>query len=132
VILLVEDEPAVREVGVKVLGRQGYKVLAADNGRTALDLWSVHRDEIALLLTDVVMPGGVSGLELARRLQAEKPALRVIYTSGYNREVAGDEEAMRQGMNYLAKPYEIERLFLLVREVLDGPVTPATIRPAGS
>jgi DNA-binding NtrC family response regulator len=69
---------------------------------------------------------------LARRLQAEKPALRVIYTSGYNREVAGDEEAMRQGMNYLAKPYEIERLFLLVREVLDGPVTPATIRPAGS
>ncbi len=132
VILLVEDEPAVREVGVKVLGRQGYKVLSAENGRMALDLWSVHRSEVALLLTDMVMPGGVSGLELARRLQAEKPSLRVIYTSGYNREIAGDEEAMRQGMNYLAKPYEIDRLFLLVREVLDAPAASAPVRQVGS
>ncbi len=132
VILLVEDEPAVREVGVKVLGRKGYTVLAAENGRMALDLWSVHRAEVDLLLTDMVMPGGVSGLELARRLQAEKPSLRVIYTSGYNREVAGDEEAMRQGMHYLAKPYEIDRLFQLVREVLDAPVTPVTASKDGN
>jgi DNA-binding NtrC family response regulator len=66
------------------------------------------------------MPGGLTGLQLARRLQAEKPTLRVVYTSGYNREVAGKELAMEEGLNYLAKPYDLDKLFLIVRETLDS------------
>jgi PAS domain S-box-containing protein len=120
VILLVEDEPAVREVGLKALRGQGYRVLVATNGQTALEIWATHRREIALLLTDVIMPGGVSGLQLARQLQAEKPSLRVVYTSGYNREVAGKDLAMHEGVNYLAKPYELDKLFHIVRDALDG------------
>lgn len=120
VILLVEDEPSVREVGVKALRRQGYEVIAAENGRAALEIWKERRDEIVLLLTDMVMPGGLSGTELARRLQAEKASLHVIYTSGYNREVAGSEAALRQGMIYLAKPYDLDKLFQIVRETLDS------------
>ena len=120
VILLVEDEPAVREVGLKALRGQGYRVLAATNGQTALDIWAAHRHEIVLLLTDLIMPGGVSGLQLARQLQAEKPTLRVVYTSGYSREIAGKELADDEGVNYLAKPYELEKLFRIVREALDG------------
>jgi two-component system cell cycle sensor histidine kinase/response regulator CckA len=120
VILLVEDEPAVREVGLKALRAQGYRVVAATNGQNALDIWSTHRQEIVLLLTDVIMPGGITGLQLARRLQAEKPSLRVIYTSGYSREIAGKELAMDEGINYLAKPYELEKLFHIVHAALDG------------
>jgi DNA-binding NtrC family response regulator len=95
-------------------------VLAATNGQTAREIWSAHRHEIALLLTDVIMPGGITGLQLARQLQTEKPSLRVVYTSGYSRETAGKELALNEGVNYLAKPYEIEKLFHIVRDALDG------------
>jgi two-component system cell cycle sensor histidine kinase/response regulator CckA len=117
VILLVEDEEIVREVSVRALTRQGYRVLAASDGQEALKLWAAHRAEIDLLFTDVVMPGGLSGLQLFRQLKAEKPVLRVILASGYNREISGEE--MTEGANYLAKPYELEELFHLVRTVLD-------------
>ncbi|HEX2862078.1 MAG TPA: PAS domain S-box protein, partial [Lacunisphaera sp.] len=120
VILLVEDEASVRDLGGKALRGQGYRVLVATNGQTALDIWATHRDEIVLLLTDVIMPGGISGLQLARQLQAEKPTLRVVYTSGYSREIAGTELATEDGVNYLAKPYELEKLFHTVRDALDG------------
>ena len=120
VILLVEDETSVREVGLKALRGQGYRVLAATNGQTALDIWAAHRHEIVLLLTDLIMPGGISGLQLARQLQTEKPTLRVVYTSGYSREIAGKELAMDEGVNYLAKPYELDKLFRIVRDALDG------------
>ncbi|HEY8994772.1 MAG TPA: PAS domain S-box protein [Lacunisphaera sp.] len=120
VILLVEDEPSVRDVGLKALRGQGYRVLAATNAQTALEIWSAHRQEITLLLTDVIMPGGVTGLQLAHQLQMEKPSLRVVYTSGYSREIAGKELPMDEGVNYLAKPYELEKLFQIVRDALDG------------
>ena len=119
-VLLVEDEPAVQEMGTQALRRQGYRVMTAANGRTALEVWARHRDEIALLLTDMIMPEGVSGQQLARQLLDEKPALKVIYTSGYNAEIAGKELKLTDGVNYLAKPYELERLFRMVRAALDG------------
>ncbi|MDQ5979421.1 MAG: two-component system, cell cycle sensor histidine kinase and response regulator CckA [Verrucomicrobiota bacterium] len=102
------------------LRSHGYRVLPAANGQSALDIWATHRREITLLLTDVVMPGGITGLQLAHRLQAEKPGLRVIYSSGYNREAAGKELAAAEGVNYLAKPYDLDKLFQMVRETLDG------------
>lgn len=119
-ILLVEDEPAVQEVGTITLRRHGYQVLAAASGPEALELWSRHKGEIALLFTDLIMPGGISGLQLARRLLQEKPELRVLYTSGYSTEFAGRDLKVQDGINYLAKPYELDRLFRLVRTALDG------------
>jgi PAS domain S-box-containing protein len=119
VILFVEDEPAVREIGLRALRRQGYRVLEADNGRSALEVWAQHRAEIELVVTDVIMPGGISGVQLGRQLQEEKPGLPIIYTSGYNREIAGQDLAVEEGLNYLAKPYDLEKLFNAVRKALD-------------
>ena len=120
VILLVEDEHAVREMSMMALGMQGYRVQTADSGPAALAVWAGHKAEIALLFTDVSMPGGMSGLQLARQLLQDKPDLRVIYTSGYSREIAGKELAIKGDANYLAKPYELEQLFHSVRTALDG------------
>ena len=119
-ILLVEDEKFVRELGVRALTSKGYRILAAANGQAALALWAAHRGEIKLLLTDLIMPGGLSGLQLAQRLRAEKPDLPVIYSSGYNRETAGRELALDEHGHYLAKPFEVEELYRKVREALDA------------
>ncbi len=121
-ILLVEDEPAVREMGVGALSKYGYKVITATSGAEALALWARHEGKIALLLTDLIMPGGMSGLQLARELMQRNPALRVIYTSGYSPEIAGKELPMKAGVNYLGKPYELSALFRTVRNALDGEV----------
>ncbi|MFZ5495005.1 MAG: PAS domain S-box protein [Verrucomicrobiota bacterium] len=123
VILLVEDEASVREMAARALKNKGYRVLAAASGQAALELWGAHRHETALLFTDLIMPGGLTGLQLSRRLLAEKPGLRVIFTSGYSREIAGKELVMDDSVNYLAKPYELEELFRSVRRALDGPPT---------
>jgi PAS domain S-box-containing protein len=117
-ILLVEDEPAVRDIGIRALTAQGYRVLSASDGQSALEAWRTHRGEISLLLTDVIMPGGLSGLQLARQLQAEKPGLQVIYMSGYSREIAGKELPAEANAHYLAKPYELEDLYHLVQTAL--------------
>jgi two-component system cell cycle sensor histidine kinase/response regulator CckA len=119
-VLFVEDEPSVQEMGTQALRRQGYRVMTASNGRAAREIWNQHKAEIALLLTDMIMPEGVSGQQLARQLLEEKPGLKVVYTSGYNAEIAGKELRLTDGVNYLAKPYELERLFQTVRAALDG------------
>jgi two-component system cell cycle sensor histidine kinase/response regulator CckA len=119
-VLLVEDEPSVREMGQQALRRQGYRVMTADNGRAALEIWARHQAEIDLLLTDMIMPDGLSGRQLAQLLLQDKPALRVVYSSGYNADIAGKELKLTDGVNYLAKPYELERLFRTVRTALDG------------
>jgi CheY-like chemotaxis protein len=119
-LLLVEDEPSVQELGRVALTRYGYRVLAASNGQDALNLWRLHRHEIALLVTDMIMPEGLSGQQLARQLLEEKPDLKIIYTSGYNAEIAGKELKLKEGINYLPKPYELERLYEVVRLALDG------------
>ncbi|HWA25435.1 MAG TPA: ATP-binding protein [Lacunisphaera sp.] len=120
VILLVEDEVSVQEMSAQALRRQGYRVLTASHGPAALEIWARHKGEIKLLLTDMIMPEGISGRQLARQLLQEKPTLRVIYSSGYNADIAGKELKLTDGVNYLAKPYELERLFQTVRAALDG------------
>ena len=120
VILLVEDDATVRTVGQQALKRKGYTVLTAANGPAALELWKERREDIRLVITDLIMPGGLSGLQLAKLLQGERPGLRVIYTSGYSREIAGKELVLADDTNYLPKPYELEKLFKLVRSVLDA------------
>ena len=123
-VLLVEDELAVQEMGTQALRRQGYRVITACSGRAAFEIWNEHKAEVDLLLTDMIMPEGVSGQQLARRLLEEKPRLKVVYTSGYNAEIAGKELKLTDGINYLAKPYQLERLFRTVRAALDHTGTP--------
>jgi len=120
-VLVVEDEPTVQRVAMSALERHGYRVLTAANGQEALAVWRERAGEIDLMLTDMIMPGGISGLQLARQIQAERPDLRVIYSSGYSKEIAGRELTAAEAGNYLAKPYDLDRLFRLVRAILDNP-----------
>lgn len=119
-ILLVEDEPSVRAMLVDMLGSQGYRVWAAESGVEALQLWNVHQQEVHLLLTDLVMPGGISGLELGRRLLAQKPGLRVLYSTGYTDELLGDASSLRGTTAFLEKPYDRRKLLQKVRDCLDA------------
>ena len=118
-ILVAEDEEPLRQMVVSVLQLQGYKVLEAESGQRALEVWQQSDCQIDLLLTDLVMPGGVMGGELAERLAAKSPHLKVIYTSGYSPGMAGKDTSLLGRQNFLAKPYTIGKLAQLVRESLD-------------
>ena len=96
-VLLVEDEPPVRMLMRIVLERAGYQVLEATHGHEALKIWEKHPNRIQLLLTDIVMPEGMSGRELASRLQAGNPTLKVMFTSGYSADVASRELSLLEG-----------------------------------
>lgn len=125
-ILVAEDEPVLRELVVNILEFCGYKIYQADNGPAAIKVWEAHRAEIKLLLTDMVMPGGMSGRQLAEQLKKDDPNLKVIYTSGYSPGMAGKDIALLEGFNFLAKPYPPTRLAQVVRECLDGKTVPKT------
>jgi PAS domain S-box-containing protein len=119
-VLLVEDDAAVRSVAQRVLQRRGYRVHEADTAAAALKVWALHGEEIDLVLTDMVMPGGMNGRDLVERLRAEKPGLRVIYSSGYIDAALGEDCASRRGPSTLRKPYEPAELLRTVRACLDG------------
>ena len=121
VILVVEDESPLRELVVSIMELCGYKIFQAANGVEALQIWAEQKGKVDLLLTDMVMPGGMSGRQLAERLQDDDPDLKVIYTSGYSPGMAGKDIALLEGCNFLAKPYPPSRLAQFVRECLDGP-----------
>lgn len=123
-ILLVEDEQSLRVLTRNVLTRLGYRVLEATTGVTALDVWRGHRDEITLLLTDLVMPDGMTGRELAEQLLEADPKLKVIYTSGYSRDIAGHNFPLQDGVNFLSKPFQAAKLAQTVRNCLDAHQTP--------
>ena len=118
-LLLVEDEPAVREFAVTVLRSHGYRVLQAGSGIDALEIWKWHQSRIALLVTDLVLPDGLSGEELAVRLRQEKPALKVVLTSGYANETIGEEFRPPAGTHFIRKPYKPQVLAQAVRDALD-------------
>ena len=118
-ILLVEDDEAVRMFTAAMLKRQGYRVLEAPNGVQALKLWDEHRASVSLLLTDLVMPAGVSGQELASRLQQDKPQLKVIFTSGYSADMAEHQAEFQLGENFLQKPFPSRQLLQTIRRSLD-------------
>jgi two-component system, cell cycle sensor histidine kinase and response regulator CckA len=121
-ILVVEDEVALCELVSNILELYGYKVFSATSGVEALKVWKEHKDEIDLLLTDMVMPGGVSGRQLAEQLLAERSDLKVIYTSGYSPGMAGKDLGLLEGFNFLPKPYPPARLGKIVRECLNGQI----------
>jgi CheY-like chemotaxis protein len=115
----VEDEAIVREWVREILQSCHYQVLEAANGVEALKVWDGQSGNIDLLLTDMVMPEGLSGADLARQLKIRQPNLKVIYTSGYSAEVMGRESGLPGGP-FLAKPYAAPQLAQLVRDCLDA------------
>jgi PAS domain S-box-containing protein len=119
-VLLVEDEAGVLTLARGILQSYGYEVLEARSGIEALRLWAQHDSRIDLLLTDIVMPA-MSGLDLAKKLRQEKHDLKVLYSSGYSIEVAGQDFGLTDGMAFLKKPYQPSALALKVRECLDLP-----------
>lgn len=118
-ILLVEDEDKVREVLRRILEKRGYYVLVAASGAEAIDLAAGSAEPIDLLLTDLTMPG-LKGTEIAARLSADRPELRVLYMSGYR---SGNLPARKEGPLCLQKPFSAEVLARAVRKVIDGPPT---------
>jgi CheY-like chemotaxis protein len=109
-----------------VLERYGYRIIAAPNGVAALKAWAENQSEIDLLLTDMRMPEGISGHELAERLTSEKPDLKVIFVSGYSIEGIPAMK-LREGDNFLTKPYTPPGLAQVVRRMLDCPVTAGAV-----
>jgi signal transduction histidine kinase/ActR/RegA family two-component response regulator len=118
-ILIVEDEPLLRDLAHMILEDCGYQVLEAASGREALEVWERHRDVINLVVTDMVMPDGVSGMDLAQKLLAKSPQIRIVFASGYSMEEI-DTTFMRKGhAGFLQKPYTHVTLPKAVRECLD-------------
>ena len=117
-ILLVEDEDAVRDLTRRCLEASGYRVLQASSAEEATHVLARHGSRLDLLLTDVVMPGA-SGPELARRLQAERPDLNVLFVSGYTDDSMVAQRVLDPGASFLQKPFTPDTLARKVREVLD-------------
>jgi two-component system cell cycle sensor histidine kinase/response regulator CckA len=118
-ILVVEDDPSVREVTCRRLEAYGYRVLSAAGPSEAISLAGAYRDHIAILLTDIVMPG-MDGRELHARLYAERPGLGVLYMSGYTGDVlAGRGGALDEGVRLIHKPFGIAELTHQIRAILD-------------
>ncbi len=119
-ILLVEDEKPVRELVARVLERYGYKIFQAETGSEALEVWGQNKEAIKLVLTDLVMPNHMNGRELAERMWAREPALKVIFTSGYSADIVGKDFKLQPDINFLQKPYQPQMLALAIRRCLDG------------
>ncbi|MBK8647414.1 MAG: PAS domain-containing protein [Gemmatimonadetes bacterium] len=118
-VLLVEDDVSVRAIAVRALRAQGFVVLEAGDGIEALEVARQHSGEIHILVTDVVMPR-LGGKELAERLVAERPQIKVLFASGYTRNAIVHQGVLEQGTQFLQKPYVPASLTKKVREVLDG------------
>jgi signal transduction histidine kinase/CheY-like chemotaxis protein len=120
-VLVVEDEPVLREMAQMILEECGYRVLLAGNGKEALDMWERHQNSIDLLFTDMVMPAGVSGMELANKLIAQRKQLHVVFASGYTvDDISTDFLHRNNNARFLQKPYTRISLARAVREALDG------------
>jgi signal transduction histidine kinase/ActR/RegA family two-component response regulator len=119
-LLLVEDEEGVRELIREWMSAHGYVVLAASNGVEALTLAESHKGPIDMLVADVIMPQ-MGGPALANRLLPQRPEMRVIYVSGYADEAIGDPDVLRAGAAFLQKPFSLDSLLQMVRDILDMP-----------
>jgi PAS domain S-box-containing protein len=118
IILVVEDDPSVRELVCRTLSRQGYKVTMAASGVEARMLSAEFLEQVKLMVTDLVMPGGVNGRELAESLRRTYPRLRVVYCSGYSSEITGGRLSLDPGCLFLQKPFTPLELLHAVAECL--------------
>jgi two-component system NtrC family sensor kinase len=118
VILVVEDEPAVRNLVKSICVRSGYHVLEATSGDEALEIFQRPDHRVDLVLTDMVMPGSTSGKDLADHLRVTNPGLKVIFTSGYSREA--DKDFLHEGVNFLHKPYHPPALREMIHKFINA------------
>jgi two-component system, cell cycle sensor histidine kinase and response regulator CckA len=118
-IFVVEDEPTLRALVRRVLERGGYEVIEASTGLAALELWKERKIQVDLLLTDMVMPDGISGRQVADKMKADNPHLKVIYSTGYSADLMGKDMALQEGVNLLQKPYSPQKLVETVRKNLE-------------
>jgi CheY-like chemotaxis protein len=119
-ILVVEDDVALRQYALEILQELGYRVLSASNGVTALKTLG-QEEHVDLLLTDVVMPGGLNGRQLADKAVGQRPGLRVLYMTGYTRNAIVHNGRVDAGINMISKPFSFEELAAKVRQRLDAP-----------
>lgn len=126
IILLVEDDPAVRFSAAVALRRAGYQVVEATTGVEALRIWEQQNGHIDLLFTDMVMPEGLTGLDLADRLRELKPALRVVISSGYSVDLTQPGTRALDRVVFLPKPWQMADLLSTVRDTLDDIKRPAS------
>jgi CheY-like chemotaxis protein len=117
-ILLVEDDPDVREVGASILGRLGYSVIEAENGADAIDVLT-GGEKIHLLFTDIMMKGGMSGIELAAQAREKWPALKVLFCSGFSESALSGNKSLEPGTYFISKPYDRKKLSEMLRKILD-------------
>jgi CheY-like chemotaxis protein len=125
-VLLVEDEPAILNLGRKMLECLGYTVLTAGTPREAIRVAESSAHNIDLLITDVVMPD-MNGRDLAQRLTKGKPDLRCLFVSGYAADVIADRGVLENGAGFLQKPFSLSALAVRVRDVLASPVVPQPV-----
>jgi CheY-like chemotaxis protein len=116
-ILLVEDEAALREATRQILARNGYRVLAAADGPAALAMLDQHRDQVKVLLTDVVMPQ-MPGKQLADKVRAAYPGIRVLFMSGYTQGLLSAQGVLDQDVHLIEKPFDQAALLTELNEAL--------------
>ena len=121
-VLVVEDEPTVREIACAILSDLGYRVLEAADGEEALRVFGANSAAVDLLLTDVVLPGKVRGRELSERITAMRPDVRVLYMSGYTENSIVHHGRLDDGVRLIGKPFKREQLAVKVAEALGHPV----------
>lgn len=117
-IFLVEDDAGVRRLARLALGGLGYRILEASNGVEALQIWESHHQAVDLLFTDMMMPEGVTGLELAEQMRQLRPDLKVLLSSGYSAELVKSGLQLPPNTRFLSKPYPIKLLAETVSECL--------------
>jgi PAS domain S-box-containing protein len=120
-ILLVEDDADLQLSVQTILSRLGYRILGAPNGAAALDVWRENQHMIKLMITDLVMPGGMTGMELAKHVRKENPNLKVICMTGYSAELAARNAPLCDGLICISKPFQALQLASAVRNCLDEP-----------
>jgi CheY-like chemotaxis protein len=130
-IMLVEDEESLRKLVQGCLASRGYTILDAGNGEEALKLAQQHDGYISLLLTDVIMPG-MSGRELADNLKQSRTDIKILYMSGYTRDLVTQQGILETGSEILQKPFSINALLSRVRDVLDASPQPVPARCAAA
>lgn len=130
-ILLVEDEPAVRRIGLRLLDSLGHRAIEAIDGHSGLAKWREYKDEIDLVITDMVMPGGMSGLQLADTIQGDEKNMPVIFASGYSNEMLLDDQLVLDPLRgFLPKPYDQSSLREAIDRIstsIDRAVTPGLL-----
>jgi signal transduction histidine kinase len=121
-VLVVEDEPSVREITVAILRDAGYRVLEAIDGNAALRIFDAHASEIDLLLTDVVLPGKLRGRDVAEHIAARRPQVKILFMSGYTENSIVHHGRLDEGVNLIGKPFKREQLAAKVADVLGRPM----------